>query len=58
MFMYRGDGAGGAVASLTALLQEAVQLVLKVRVSQLGLLQVEVGEAERGGGAQARGGGQ
>ncbi len=49
--MYGGDGAGGAIASLAALLQEAIQLVLEVWVSQLGLLQVEVGEAEGGGGA-------
>lgn len=56
--MYGGDGARGAVACLAALLQEAVQLVLEVRVSQLGLLQIEVGEAEGGGGAQAGGGGQ
>lgn len=56
--MYGGDGAGGTVASLAALLQEAVQLVLEVWVSQLGLLQVEVCEAEGGGGAQAGGGGQ
>lgn len=58
MFVYGGDGAGGPVASLAALLQEAVQLVLEVRVGQLRLLQVDVGEAERGGGAQAGGGGQ
>lgn len=51
MFMYGGDGAGGAVAPLPALLQEAVQFVLEVRVGQLGLLQVDVGEAEGGGGA-------
>lgn len=58
MFVDGGDGAGGAVASLGALLQEAVQLVLEVRVGQLRLLQVDVGEAEGGGGAQAGGGGQ
>lgn len=58
MFVDGGDGAGGPVASLAPLLQQAVQLVLEVRVGELGLLQVEVGEAERGGGAQAGGGGQ
>lgn len=58
MLVYGGDGAGGAVASLAALLQETVQLVLEVRVRQLGLLQVEVGEAEGGGRAQAGGGSQ
>lgn len=54
--MYGGDGAGGTIASLAALLQEAVQFVLEVRVSQLGLLQVDVCEAEGGGGPQAGGG--
>lgn len=58
MFVDGGDGAGGPVASLAALLQEAVQLVAQVRVGQLRLLQVDVGEAEGGGGAQAGGGGQ
>lgn len=58
MLVYGGDGAGGPVPSLDALLQEAVQLVLEVRVGQLRLLQVDVGEAEGGGGAKAGGGGQ
>lgn len=53
-----GDGAGGPVASLAAFLQETVQLVLEVRVGQFGLVQVDIGEAEGGGGAQAGGGGQ
>lgn len=58
MFMYSGDGAVGPVDALAALLQEAVQLVLEVWVSQFWLLEVEVCEAEGGGGAQARSGGQ
>lgn len=58
MFVDGGYGAGGPVAPLPPLLQQAVQLVLEVRVGQLGLLQVDVGEAEGGGGAQAGGGGQ
>lgn len=46
-----GDGAGGPVAQLTSFLQEGVQFVPEVRVGQLRLLQVDVGEAERRGGA-------
>lgn len=57
MLVYGGDGAGGPVAALAAVLQEAVQLVLEVGVGQFGLLQVDVGEAEGGGGAEAGGGG-
>lgn len=58
MFVYGGDGARRPVASLAPLVQEAVQFVLEIRVGQLGLVQVEVSEAEGGGGAQAGGGGQ
>lgn len=52
------DGAGGAVNSRTTLLQETVQLVLEIWVRQVWLLQIEVSEAERGGGSQTGGGGQ
>lgn len=58
VLMYGGDGAVGAVDPRAPLLQEAVQLVLEIRVGQVGLLQVEVSEAQRGGGAQAGGGGE
>lgn len=58
VLVYGGDGAGGAVASLSAVLQKTLQLGPQVRVGQLGLLQVDVAEAERGGGAEAGGGRQ
>lgn len=58
VFVDGGDGAGGPVSARAALLQEAVQLVLEVRVGEFGLIQVKVGEAEGGGGAQAGGGRQ
>lgn len=58
MFMYSCDGAGGTVNSRTTLLQETVQLVLEIWVRQVRLLQIEVSEAEWGGGSQTGGGGQ
>lgn len=50
-----GDGAGRPVPGGASLLQY-VQFVLKVGVAELGLFQIDVGEAEGGSGAQAGGG--
>ncbi len=56
VLMDGGDGAGGPEARGASLLQNRVQFVLEVRVTQFRLLQVDVCEAERGSGAQAGGG--